>query len=70
MLCYQEALQELQELKEIVPKESLVYFLMAKVGGLTSLCYWFDIGSFCILLSICSVSGKSPAPEIWEKFCY
>jgi len=31
-LCLQEALQELEELKEIVPKESLVYFLIAKVS--------------------------------------
>lgn len=27
----QEALQELEELKQIVPKESLVYFLIGKV---------------------------------------
>ena len=30
---HQEALNELLELKKIVPKESLVYFLIGKVGG-------------------------------------
>ena len=30
-VCRQEALKELEELKEIVPKESLVYFLIGKV---------------------------------------
>lgn len=29
----QEALAELEELKEIVPRESLVYFLIGKVRG-------------------------------------
>ena len=29
---YQEALQELEELKQIIPKESLVYFIMGKVS--------------------------------------
>lgn len=36
-LPFQSALQELEELKQIVPKESLVYFLIGKVGE-TSLC--------------------------------
>ena len=31
-LILQEALQELEELKQIVPKESLVYFLIGKVS--------------------------------------
>jgi len=30
-VCEQEALVELQQLQQLVPKESLVYFLMAKV---------------------------------------
>lgn len=38
MFCFvsffQEALQELEELKQIVPKESLVYFLIGKVDNL------------------------------------
>ncbi len=38
MFCFvsffQEALQELEELKQIVPKESLVYFLIGKVNHL------------------------------------
>ena len=29
---YQDALRELEELKQIIPKESLVYFIMGKVG--------------------------------------
>lgn len=33
---HQEALKELEELKEIVPKESLVYFLIGKVLSLIS----------------------------------
>lgn len=31
-VCVQAALQELEELKQIVPKESLVYFLIGKVS--------------------------------------
>ncbi len=31
-LSTQEALRELEELKEIVPKESLVYFVIGKVS--------------------------------------
>ena len=31
---HKEALAELEELKQIVPKESLVYFLIGKVGCL------------------------------------
>ena len=31
--CFQEALAELEELKQIVPKESLVYFLIGKVSA-------------------------------------
>jgi len=38
----QAALQELEELKQIVPKESLVYFLIGKVT--------------IILSSVCSVA--------------
>jgi tetratricopeptide (TPR) repeat protein len=30
---HHEALKELEELKELVPRESLVYFLMGKVGS-------------------------------------
>jgi len=41
--CYQEALQELQELKNIVPKESLVYFLMAKVSFISALVTFKDL---------------------------
>ena len=32
-VCFQEALAELEELKQIVPKESLVYFLIGKVSA-------------------------------------
>ena len=32
IVFFQEALIELEELKEIVPKESLVYFLIGKVS--------------------------------------
>ena len=31
---FQEALKELGELKELVPKESIVYFLIGKVSSL------------------------------------
>ena len=47
LLYCQEALQELQELQQIVPKESLVYFLMAKVR-LVSLRYVLDVSSLPI----------------------
>ena len=30
-VCLQEALEELEDLKQIIPTESLVYFLMGKV---------------------------------------
>lgn len=33
-VCLQAALQELEELKQIVPKESLVYFLIGKVRNI------------------------------------
>lgn len=33
-VCLQAALQELEELKQIVPKESLVYFLIGKVTNI------------------------------------
>ena len=31
-VCLQEALEELEDLKQIIPTESLVYFLMGKVS--------------------------------------
>lgn len=37
---FQYALQELEELKQIVPKESLVYFLIGKVKTILSIIFW------------------------------
>lgn len=42
----QEALTELEELRRIVPKEALVYFLMGKVTQVP--CF---LGSYCVLES-------------------
>lgn len=49
-LPFQSALQELEELKQIVPKESLVYFLIGKVGEI-SLCFVSTLFSFIAEMS-------------------
>lgn len=37
-----EALKDLDELKEIVPKESLVYFLIGKVSFMLQYSFWIQ----------------------------
>ncbi|KAL4695365.1 hypothetical protein H8959_000460 [Pygathrix nigripes] len=66
---YKSALQELEELKQIVPKESLIYFLIGKVlqewclqvpdGTIKDVAYNSNlIAKECKLPSTCSVSHK------------
>lgn len=47
----QEALKELEELKQIVPKESLVYFLIGKVRKLTDIIAILDFEQISVLAS-------------------
>lgn len=68
ILPFQSALQELEELKQIVPKESLVYFLIGKVGeaslSLEVLCFpsWqklLDEKTWCLLPSCLHLGQRS-----------
>lgn len=47
IISLQAALQELEELKQIVPKESLVYFLIGKVS-------WISKQEVCLFVTVCS----------------
>lgn len=62
-----EALEELEELKEIVPKESLVYFLIAKVTiYLTVSCNMSACTNF---MTLCFYRYSARRGILTRRFC-